>query len=120
MVSATVALKGSGIATKTDDAGNFTLSLPSGGGILVASYTGMLNMEQRVNQAGQVNFVLEEDVSTLVDVVVVGYGTQKVTKVSGAISTVKAVDIERLKPQRTEEALQGRASGVSVIQSGSP
>ena len=51
---------------------------------------------------------------------VVGYGTQKITKVSGAISTVKAADIEKLKPVRAEEALQGRASGVTVISPGSP
>ena len=54
------------------------------------------------------------------DVVVVGYGTQKITKVSGAISTIKGADIEKLRPVRTEEALQGRASGVSVIQNGAP
>ena len=52
--------------------------------------------------------------------VVVGYGTQKITKVSGAISTIKSADIEKLRPVRTEDALQGRASGVNVIQSGSP
>jgi TonB-dependent SusC/RagA subfamily outer membrane receptor len=62
----------------------------------------------------------ESSNSTLSDVIVVGYGTQKVTKVSGSISTVKSGDIEKLRPVRTEEALQGRASGVNVIQSGSP
>jgi TonB-linked SusC/RagA family outer membrane protein len=54
------------------------------------------------------------------EVVVVGYGTQKITKISGAISTVKGADIERLKPVRAEDALQGRASGVTVVSTGSP
>ncbi|RYF91664.1 MAG: TonB-dependent receptor [Chitinophagaceae bacterium] len=120
LAAATVSLKGSGAATQTDDNGNYSISLPAGGGTLVASYTGMGSVEQRVTRAGQVNFELADDVATLADLVIVGYGTQKITKVSGAIATVKAADIERLKPQRTEEALQGRASGVNVIQSGSP
>jgi TonB-dependent starch-binding outer membrane protein SusC len=60
------------------------------------------------------------DTTRLTEMVVVGYGTRKVTKVSGAISTIKSVDIERLQPVRAEDALQGRASGVSIINSGSP
>ncbi len=60
------------------------------------------------------------DTTKLSEVVVVGYGTRKVTKVSGAISTIKSVDIEKLQPVRVEDALQGRASGLSIINSGSP
>ena len=120
MPFASVILKGTGTATQSDQNGNYSIALPAGGGTLVVTYAGMTAIERRVTQSGQVDFTLDEDVSTLTDVIVVGYGTQKVTKVSGAISTVRAVDIERLKPQRAEEALQGRASGVSVIQGGSP
>lgn len=60
------------------------------------------------------------DSTKLSDVVVVGYGTRKVTKVSGAISTIKSIDLEKLQPLRVEDALQGRASGLSIINSGSP
>ena len=121
LVSATVSVKGTGQATQTDDAGKFSLSIPQKAATLVVTYAGMASIERRVTQAGEINIALDEDVSSnLTEVVVVGYGTQKVTKVSGAISTVKAADIEKLKPVRAEEALQGRASGVSVIQNGSP
>lgn len=121
LVSATVVAKGTGLATKTDESGRFSISIPQNQATLVVSYIGLSTLEKRVTQSGEVNFTLDDDLSnTLTDVVVVGYGTQKVTKVSGAISTVKAADIEKLKPLRTEEALQGRASGVSVIQNGSP
>ncbi|UEG48824.1 TonB-dependent receptor [Ferruginibacter lapsinanis] len=121
LIGATVNVKGGNSSTKTDQAGSFSISIPQTGATLVISYVGMTSIERRVTQAGAVNFALEESSSTvLTDVIVVGYGTQKVTKVSGAISSVKAADIEKLGPVRTEEALQGRASGVSVIQNGSP
>jgi TonB-dependent SusC/RagA subfamily outer membrane receptor len=121
LASATVGVKGLRRTTQTDKAGNYTISLPATGGSLVVSYTGMAPQEQAITQAGVYNFVLLADAgSTLSDVVVVGYGTQKVTKVSGAISTVKADQIEKLKAVRAEEALQGTVSGVTVIQNGSP
>ncbi|MDB5147950.1 MAG: SusC/RagA family TonB-linked outer membrane protein, partial [Mucilaginibacter sp.] len=118
---ATVAIKGSTNGTVTDINGKYVLQIPQGGATLVVSFIGMNKIEQQVNQAGEVNFALEDNASnTLNEVVVVGYGTQKVTNISGAISVVKASDIKKLTPLRAEEALQGQASGVTVIQSGSP
>lgn len=120
MPGASVSLKGTPTGTVTDVNGAYTLNLPQGGGTLVVSFVGTLTQERRVTQAGEVNFVLEDAPSALTEVVVVGYGTQRITKVSGAISTVKAADIEKLRPVRAEEAIQGRAAGVNVIQGGSP
>ena len=118
---ATIVANGTSQVVTTDNAGNYSISIPQRGGTLTVSYVGMTPVEKRVQQAGVVNFTLEENNNnTLSDVVVIGYGTQKLTKVSGAISTVKAADIQKLNPVRAEEALQGRASGVSVIQNGSP
>jgi TonB-linked SusC/RagA family outer membrane protein len=117
---ASVVVRGGGVATRTDENGNYSLSIPQTSATITVTYSGMVVLQQRVTRSGVVNFDMDEEVSTLTDVVVVGYGTQKVTKVSGAISTVKATDIEKLKPVRAEEALQGMASGVNVIQSGSP
>jgi TonB-dependent starch-binding outer membrane protein SusC len=118
LVGATVTIKGSSTATTTDSKGDFSIVSPKGSK-LVISYTGMKAVELSASEA--VSVQLEESESTtLSDVVVVGYGTQKITKVSGAISTIKGADIEKLRPVRTEEALQGRASGVSVIQNGAP
>jgi TonB-linked SusC/RagA family outer membrane protein len=118
---ATVAIKGSTNGTVTDINGKYVLQIPQGGATLVVSFIGMNKIEQQVSQAGEVNFALEDNAAnTLNEVVVVGYGTQKVTNISGAISVVKASDIKKLTPLRAEEALQGQASGVTVIQSGSP
>lgn len=122
LLGATIMIKGSSTSTITDNNGKFSLSVPKKGSVLMISYAGMTTIDYTVtSETTSIVVKLEESATnTLSDVVVVGYGTQKVTKVSGAISTIKSGDIEKLKPVRAEEALQGRASGVNVIQSGSP
>ncbi|MEY4053674.1 MAG: hypothetical protein RL034_592 [Bacteroidota bacterium] len=119
LVGASVSVQGKSVAL-TDANGRFSLNT-SVGSVLEITYTGLIATKVTVAKAGDLEISLEQNpANTLGDVVVIGYGTQKVTKISGAISTVKASDIEKLKPVRTEEALQGKASGVNVIQSGSP
>ncbi|MFT3982013.1 MAG: TonB-dependent receptor [Ferruginibacter sp.] len=121
LAGASVVARGTGVATRTDETGSFSLTIPQRSSVTITvSYAGMISAEQKVTASGAVNFALDEDVNTLADVVVVGYGTQKVTKVSGAISTVKGADMEKLKPTRVDAALQGMAAGVNVIQTGSP
>jgi len=117
---ASVSIKGIGNGTMTDANGNYSLTIPQGGTTVIVSFIGMTPQERKVTQAGVVDFVLNDTANSLNEVVVLGYGTQKITNVSGAISTIRSADIERLKPVRTEEALQGQATGVTVIQNGSP
>lgn len=116
---ATVSVQGTSTSTITDDKGNFSISAKLGN-TLVFSYAGMAPKNFKVNKAGAINIALEETTQSLNEVVVVGYGVQKVTNVSGAISTVKGADIEKLRPVRAEDALQGRASGVTVVSTGTP
>jgi len=119
LAGALVTVKGGTSKTLTDANGRFSLTNVPSGSVLVISYVGMSTTEVKATGTNML-IELSSGSATLSDVVVVGYGTQKVTKVSGAISTVKGADIEKLRPVRTEEALQGRAAGVNVIQSGSP
>ncbi len=120
LVGATVSIEGTSTSVMTDKDGKFTVSAQKGN-VLLITYTGMKDLRLPVTKSGVVEILLEESASvTLNEVVVVGYGTQKITKVSGAISVIKSADIEKVNAVRTEEALQGRASGVNVIQSGSP
>lgn len=119
VVGATVSVQGSATNTTTDASGKFSISVPKGGKIIISSI-GYATETVLVNKAAAFTIIMEEASKSLDEVVVVGYGTQKVTKVSGAISTVKSADIQRLSPVRIEQALQGSASGVSVIQSGTP
>lgn len=122
LVAATVFVKGTSTSTLTDANGNFTITVPKKGSKLEISYAGLNVFEYTVSdERSGIVILLEESAAVqLNEVVVTGYGTQKVTNVSGAISTIKSGDIEKLRPVRTEDALQGRASGVNVIQSGSP
>jgi len=121
VAGATVTIKGTNQKTATDARGRFTIA-GSAGSVLVITHVGMNPTEYALTGAiSDLTIQLEESAeTTLADVVVVGYGTQRLTKVSGAISTVKGADIEKLRPTRMEEALQGRASGVNVIQPGTP
>lgn len=122
LAGATIQVKGTKTNAMTNAQGQFTIQVPKAGVVLLISYTGMKQAEITVTDpAAALSVQLEESATTtLTDVVVVGYGTQKITKVSGAIATIKSADIEKLKPVRVEEALQGRASGVVVVNSGTP
>ena len=116
---ASVIEKGTTNGTSTDFDGKFSLNVSSDATTLVISFIGFVTQEVSIT-SNNLTISLVTDANALEEVVVTGYGTQKITKVSGAISTVKSVEIEKLKPVRVEEALQGQVSGVSVIQGGSP
>ncbi len=119
VTKATILVKGTKTGTSTNEAGTFSFSVPSSSTTIVVSSVGFETKEVSI-APGMMNIVLEPSQAKLDEVVVVGYGVQKVTKVSGAVSTVKGSDIEKLKPVRAEDALQGRASGVTVVSNGSP
>lgn len=115
-----IGIKGSTGGTQSTATGIFSLTAPSAQSILTFSYIGFIAQEVNVNGRTAINITLVEDPKGLQEVVVIGYGTQKVTKISGAIATVKGADIEKLNPVRAEDAIQGRASGVTVISPGTP
>ena len=115
---ATVTVNGTKTQTSTDAGGNFTIPVEKGKRLTI-TYIGMLPVSIQVSNAGPVNITMEETGKNLDEVIVIGYGTQKLTKVSGAIAGVKAEAIAKLKPVRIEDAIQG-AAGVNVVQSGSP
>lgn len=119
---ATVSVKGSKTATTTDNAGNFTLSVPASAKTLVISYIGMGNQEVSIPASGAIRVIMEPTANAKLDeVVVVGYGTQKKSVVTGAISSVRAADLEEQPVVRVEQSLQGRTSGLTIAsQSGQP
>jgi len=118
---ASVVVKGGGVATKTDDAGKYRLTIPQNQATIIVSFTGMTTLEKRVSASGQVNFELEDETATLSDVVVVGYGTRKRKDLSTAISSVTAKEIAATPTADAAQAIQGRVSGVTIVQgSGAP
>lgn len=121
LIGATVAVKGTTLGASTDLDGRFRLNVPSENAVLGISYSGYVSQEITVGQQRDLNVLLEEDNSVLGEVVVVGYGSQKRSSISGAVSSITSEEISELPVLRTEQALQGRVAGVTVAQnSGSP
>ncbi|WP_372745652.1 SusC/RagA family TonB-linked outer membrane protein [Lutibacter sp.] len=110
----TIVVKGTKNGATTDFDGNFVIANVQKGNSLVFSYVGYATKEVVVSSANSLTVVLAEDMQSLDEVVVVGYGTQKKSVVTGAISSVKAEDLEGLPVERVEQALQGRVSGVVI------
>jgi TonB-linked SusC/RagA family outer membrane protein len=121
IIGATVSLKGAARGTISDIDGRFRMEVPGEDAVLVFAYTGYLPQEITVGKQLEINVLLQENNSILEEVVVVGYGAQKRSSISGAVSSISAEEISELPVLRTEQALQGRVAGVSVTQnSGSP
>ncbi len=118
---ASVLIKGTTIGTSTNAEGKFSLSVPTSAAILVVSYIGYVPQEVPVEGQTTIEITLQPDKATLAEVVVIGYGTQKRSDLTGAISSVKSEDLKQLPMQRVDQALQGRAAGVMVLNpSGQP
>ena len=110
-----VVIKGTTAGTITDFDGNYNLNTElSDSTVLVFSYVGFKTQEIVVDGQSVINVLMEEDTSLLDEVVVVGYGTQKKSVITGAISGVKQTELEDLPITRVEQTLQGRVSGVTI------
>ncbi len=116
----TIVEKGTNNGCITDPNGNFTIDVKENA-FLVISYVGFLTEEIDVKGRTELNIQLVPDIISLGDVVVIGYGSVKRSDLTGAVTSVKAEDIRKLPVTRVEEALQGKAAGVMVLQnSGQP
>jgi TonB-linked SusC/RagA family outer membrane protein len=116
-----VKVKGTTLGAITDVDGRYSIKLPNGNETLVFSFLGTAAQEIAVNNRTQINVILKDQQSGLNEVVVIGYGTQKKSDLTGAISSVSSKDLETSTPLNATESLQGRASGVTVANTdGSP
>jgi TonB-dependent SusC/RagA subfamily outer membrane receptor len=113
----TVLLKGTSIGATTGTDGSFSLTVPDGGGTLIFSFIGFATREVAIPASGKLHVTLEEDAKALEEVVVVGFGTQKKVNLTGAVSAVSAETLTSRPVGQTSAALQGIASGVTVVQS---
>ncbi|WP_373059592.1 SusC/RagA family TonB-linked outer membrane protein [Zunongwangia sp. H14] len=116
LLGVNVLVKNKNNGTTTDFDGNYSVDVEVND-TLVFSYLGFNNKEFVINEAQTLNVTLEENQSDLEEVVVVGYGTQKKSVVTGAISSVNSSDLETLPINTVGEALQGRTSGLTVAAS---
>lgn len=112
MIGVTVMEKGTNHGTVTDLDGRFILDVKPGA-TLVFSYVGFNSEQQKASAT--MSIVMREDSKVLDDVVVVGYGIQKKSSVTGAISQVKAEDMENRTITDPKQALQGKTAGVQIV-----
>lgn len=113
IIGASVAVKGGAAGTITDMDGKFSLSVPKGSQIVI-SFIGYVRQFITPKPGEILNITLKEDAQTLDEVVVVGYGTQKMKNVTGAIATVNTKEIADLPVGNLAAALQGQMNGVSI------
>jgi TonB-linked SusC/RagA family outer membrane protein len=116
---ANIQVKGTTTGTITDLNGGFTIEAKQGD-VLVISFVGYIPKEITVTDQAVLNVSLAPDIQSLEEVVVVGYGTQKRAVVTGAISSVSSDKITALPTSGLDQALQGRAAGLTVISNGAP
>ena len=115
-----VIVKGTSIGTSTDNNGAYTIKA-SESDVLVYSFLGYKTQEIAVQSRSQIDVQLESDSQIVDEVVVVGYGVQKKSLVTGAISSVKGSDLETTGIMRADDALAGKTAGVQVVSnSGQP
>ncbi|QNL47929.1 TonB-dependent receptor [Olivibacter sp. SDN3] len=115
-----VTIKGAIGSTSTDQNGAFEINIPDEGATLIFSYVGFLSQEIPVNDNTSLSVVLRSDAQALDEVVVVGYGTQRRSNITGAVSSVSAKTLTELPVSSADQALQGRVAGLTVTNNGSP
>ena len=114
----TVMVKGATIGTITDSEGQYSLDVPADAKILLFSFVGFVTKEVIIGTQTYIPVVLAEDVQGLEEIVVVGYGQQKKVAVTGAVSTVQTKELVQSSSASLANALSGKLTGLSSLQSG--
>ncbi|HYC86628.1 MAG TPA: TonB-dependent receptor [Chryseosolibacter sp.] len=112
-----IIIQGTTVGTVTDNDGNFSLEVNDANAVLVFTSIGYKTTEIPVAGQTTINLAMEPDVTSLAEVVVVGYGTVKKSDITGALSSVTSEQLRAVPVQSISQALQGRAAGVDVAQS---
>ena len=118
VIGATVKVKDAQTGTVTDFNGNFSLSVQKAGSIVV-SYIGYLTKEVAFTPGQSLNITIEEDATALDEVVVVGYGVQKKSDVTGSVTSINKDRLSKLPVTNVLQAVQGAAAGVTISQGSS-
>lgn len=121
LIGATVLEKGKQNGAATDIDGNFKFNVSSSNATLMVSYVGYATQEVKLNGKTNLTIVLKEDSQVLEDVVVVGYGTQKKSDITGSVASLSEAQMKQSIVTNADQMLQGKVAGVQVTQnSGAP
>ncbi len=110
-------IKGTTIGTVSDVDGNYTFSVPDDSKVLVFSFIGYATEEVFIGNQTTIDVRLTLDISTLQEVVVIGYGTQERKDLTGSVSTINTENIANMPVPRIEQALAGKAAGLQITNS---
>lgn len=116
MKGATVTVRGTGTSTQTDSIGKYVLSIPGAQSVLVFSFTGYEKIEDMAGHRNSIDVTMKLSGTSLNDVVVIGYGTQKKADLTGAIATVSGADLNKRVATDPTQLLQGKLPGLSLTQ----
>lgn len=116
VIGANILVVGTNIGTVTDIDGNYSITIPKNSTMRV-SYIGYIEQNILITNQTRLNLQLALDTEVLDELVVVGYGVQRKSVVTAAISRVSADEMNVARPSRVEDALKGKVSGVQITQS---
>ncbi len=114
LIGVNITVKGSRTGTISDFNGKFNIDVPDRQSVLVFSYIGYKTIERTIPASGQLTVILEEETQTIDEVVVVAYGTQKKSHLTGAVSSLKNEKMDEIPVSRVDQALQGKIAGVQI------
>lgn len=114
LIGVSIIVKGTTNGVVTDYDGNFSIKVDSKQDVLVFSYIGFTSQEVTVGENTVLNVVLKDDTKLLDEVVVVGYGTQRKSDLTGGISTIDADKIASMPATSLGQRLQGQISGLNI------
>lgn len=117
LIGATVQVRGTTLGTLTDVDGKFSVDVPNESAVLVVSFIGYVAQEIPVAGKTTIELSLEPTVESLEEVVVVGYGTQKRTTMTGSVSVVKGDEVAKVPVANITNAMAGKLAGVLTTQS---
>jgi TonB-dependent starch-binding outer membrane protein SusC len=120
ITGATVSVKGSNVATQTNAEGSFSIIVPNAKTVLVVSSIGFEPRELPVGNNTTLNVSLKTTTSNLNEVVITGYTAQRKKDITGAVAVVEVDNMRQIPTGTPEKALQGQASGVTIVTSGAP
>jgi TonB-linked SusC/RagA family outer membrane protein len=121
MPGVNVVVKGTSTGTVTDLEGKFALTVDNANAVLTVSFVGYVTQEIALQGGGtNIKVVLTEDVTEMDQVVVVGYGSQRKSDITGAVAVVNTENIQKIATNDISKALQGQTSGVQVFGGGEP
>lgn len=121
IIGANLWIKGTTVGTTTNFDGQYTIDSEMESDVLVVSFIGYKQLEKAIGNQTVIDFKLESDTESLDEVVVVGYGVQKKSNMTGSVTNIKADDLKTVTTPNIANMLQGKAAGVYVsANSGQP